>query len=308
MNITQNIGESPWLLLVFTLPASRASERVRIWRKLQKVGAISFRNAGYMLPNTAEHRERFEWLARSIRDFKGDASVLNVQSVDDLSVGKIKEQFRHARTEDYSVLMKEIAGMKPLPAGKANQGVRLRRRFEEIVSIDFFDNPLRKSAEEVLANVEAAGSKVKMPKVAKASKAEYQNRIWMTRPRPGIDRVSSAWLILRFIDPKAKFIFGSKPESHPKAVPFDMYEGAGFGHQEDRCTFETLCTSFSVTDKKVLLIGHAIHDADLEDERYGRTEGHTINRILRGWATQDVSDDEILRRGMELIEGLYNSA
>jgi hypothetical protein len=307
MSITGVIEDSPWLLLVFTLPASKASERVQIWRKLQKIGSIPFRNAGYMLPNTAEHLERFEWLATAIRGFKGDASILQIQSVDDLPVGKIKEQFREARACDYAALLEEIGKLKPSGAGKTSQSGRWRKRFEEIALIDFFQSPLRASVEEAIAKVERRQAKTKEPPSTKASKAEYQNRTWLTRPRPGIDRVSSAWLISRFIDPKAKFVFGNKPAAHPKAVPFDMFEGTGFGHQGDRCTFETLCHSFSLTDKKVLLIGQAVHDADLEDDKYGRTEGHTINRILQGWATQEITDDELLRRGNDLIEGLYSA-
>src|ERR1700730_13905855 len=104
MSVQDRLSVSPWLLLVFTLPATKASERVQIWRKLQKIGSIPFRNAGYMLPNTEEHLERFEWLATAIRDFKGDASILQIQSVDDLPVGKIKEQFRAVRTIDYAAL------------------------------------------------------------------------------------------------------------------------------------------------------------------------------------------------------------
>jgi hypothetical protein len=260
-----------------------------------------------MLPNTAEHLERFEWLAAAIRDSKGDASILQIQSVDDLPVRKIKEQFREARGADYAALLEEIGKLKPSGAGKTSTSVRLRKRFEEIAVIDFFQSPLRASAEQALAKLERGSAKTKETTPNKVSRAEYQNRTWLTRPRPGIDRVSSAWLILRFIDPKAKFVFGNKPEAHPRAVPFDMFQNAGFGHQGDRCTFETLCHSFNLTDQKVLIIGQAIHDADLEDDKYGRVEGHTINRILQGWSTQGITDDELLRRGIDLIEGLYRA-
>ena len=307
MTLTGIIDNSPWLLLVFTLPASKASERVQIWRKLQKIGSIPFRNAGYMLPNTAEHLERFEWLATAIRGFKGVASILQIQSVDDLPVGKIKEQFREARAADYAALLEEIGKLKPSGAGKTSQSGRWRKRSEEIALIDFFQSPLRASVEEAIAKVERGDAKTREHTPSKVSKAAYQKRVWLTRPRPGIDRVSSAWLISHFIDPKAKFVFGNKPAAHPKAVPFDMFDGNGFGHQGDRCTFEILCHSFNLTDKKVLLIGQAIHDADLEDDKYGRTEGHTMNRILQGWAGQEITDGELLRRGMDLIAGLYSA-
>jgi hypothetical protein len=308
MNITTAPDASPWLLLVFTLPTVKASERVQIWRKLQKIGSIPFRNAGSMLPNTPENRERFEWLAASIRDFDGEASILRIQSVDDLPAGKLKELFREATAVEYRALLEDIGKLRPSGTGKTPQTVRLRRRFEEIVLIDFFRSPLRSSVEEALAKIERTEKNVKEAHIKKVQKAEYQNRVWVTRPRPGIDRVSSAWLISRFIDAKATFAFAHKAPNLPDAIPFDMFGSEGFGHQSDCCTFETLCRSFHVTDKKVLLIGEAIHDADLEDDKYSRTEGHALNRILRGWAAQAVSDHEILRRGMELIEGLYNSA
>ena len=136
---------------------------------------------------------------------------------------------------------------------------------------------------------------------------EYRSRSWITRPRPGIDRVSSAWLIKRFIDPKATFLFDVNPNDHPEAVPFDMYQDGGFGHEGNHCTFETLAARFGVTDKKVRLIGQTVHDADLDEEKFGRTEGITINQILKGWAKQDIPDDELLSRGIDLMEGLYHS-
>ncbi|HSY69715.1 MAG TPA: chromate resistance protein ChrB domain-containing protein [Edaphobacter sp.] len=293
--------------MVFTLPSSKASERVQIWRKLQRFGSMPFRNAGYMLPNTPENLERFEWLATAIRGHQGGASVLKIQSVDDPSETGLQDQFRQLREADYTALIKELQKLKPLVKGTSSQISRLKRRYEEIVAIDFFGSPLRKKAEGALSQAEHPKAKIEATEVKRVSKAEYQRRTWITRPRPGIDRVSSAWLILRFIDPKAKFIFDADAQAHPKAVSFDMFQGTGFGHEEDCCTFEVLCLSFGITDKKVLLIGQAIHDADLEDAKFGRVEGEIINQILKGWAKQAVPDDELLRRGTDLVEGLYNS-
>ena len=307
MNITRSRSDARWLLIVFTLPSSKASERVQIWRKLQKFGSMPFRNAGYMLPNTPENLERFEWLATAIRGHQGEASVLQIHSVDDPSNTGLQDQFRRLRGDDYAGLIKELQKLKPSVKGTSSLIPRLKRRYEEIVEIDFFGSPLRKKAEEALFRAEQPKSKIEPAKVNRVSKTEYQRRTWITRPRPGIDRVSSAWLILRFIDPKAKFKFDADRLTHPKAVPFDMFQGAGFGHEGDRCTFEVLCLSFGITDKKVSLIAQAIHDADLEDAKFGRIEGETINQILKGWAKQAIPDDELLRRGVDLIEGLYNS-
>jgi hypothetical protein len=138
-------------------------------------------------------------------------------------------------------------------------------------------------------------------------KKEYLDRIWVTRPRPGIDRVSSAWLIRRFIDPNARFTFASEPAHAPEAIPFDMFQGDGFGHRGEDCTFETLRKEFAIQDAKVSVIAEIIHDADLADEKFGRVEGAGLDGVLIGWAQQGISDDELLRRGMEMIEGLYRS-
>jgi hypothetical protein len=307
MHITQTDKIAPWLLLIFSLPSRRASERVGVWRKLQKYGTLALRNSGYVLPNTPANQERFEWLATTIRGFKGEASVLHVQAIDDLPSDILKETFREERKPDYITLIREVEQLKPLDQGFPTQLTRLKRRFEEIVEIDFFESSLRSKAEEALYKAQhPVAPQVKIAK-GKVSKMEYQNRTWITRPRPGIDRVSSAWLIKRFIDPKATFVFDARPGSYPEAVPFDMYQEGGFGHEGTHCTFETLSVRFGVMDKKVRLIGQAIHDADLDEERFGRNEGVIINQILTGWTEQGIQDEEILRRGMDMVEGLYRS-
>jgi hypothetical protein len=307
MVITMTVPAAPWLLLIFILSSKKASERVGIWRKLQKYGALALRNSGYVLPNTPVNQERFEWLATAIRGFKGQASVLHVQAIDDLPSDMLKQQFRDARKPDYTALTREIQQLKPSAQGFSTQLARLKRRFEEIAEIDFFECPLRAKVEETLYKAEHPVAKQMLIGRGRVSKTDYQERTWITRPRPGIDRVSSAWLIKRFIDSKATFLFGNDPNLHPEAVPFDMYQAGGFGHEGQNCTFETLCARFGTADKKVRLIGQAIHDADLDEEKFGRTEGVTINQILKGWAKQGIPDAELLHRGMDLIEGLYHS-
>lgn len=289
-----------WLLLIFSLPAGRASQRVEVWRKLKRYGALPLRSSGYLLPSTAENRERFEWLATAIRKYKGQASVVEVQSIDDLPASQLQQMFVEARSRDYASLIREL---KKRP-GRSAALTRLRRRFQEITAIDFFDSPLRSRAEALLASADSgqppAGAQARRMK-------EYTGRRWITRPRPGIDRVASAWLIRRFIDPEARFEFGDDPQREPNAVPFDMFQGGGFGHRGEDCTFETLRKEFAVRDARVGAIAQIIHDADLADDKFGRTEGIGLDRVLIGWAQQGVDDDELLRRGMELIEGLYQS-
>jgi hypothetical protein len=298
--------EVPWLLLVFSLPARSASQRVQIWRKLQHYGMLALRTSGYVLPNTALNQERMEWLATTIRTYKGQASVVQVQGFDDLPPEHLKHLFVEARSSDYQKLLhkaKKVLALSPSrrPGGRLN---RIRRRFLELQDIDFFGSPLRAKVENLLAQADKADTQMAGRK-ARGKSDEYVNRLWMTRPRPGIDRVSSAWLIRRFIDPKARFIFGAEPGSHAEAIPFDMFCPQGFGHRGDDCTFETLQKEFLIRDGRVKRIAQIIHDADLGDEKFGRVEGQGLDRVLNGWAKQDLPDAELLQRGIDLIEGLY---
>ncbi len=290
---------SAWLLLVFNLPSKNASARVEVWRKLKKLGAVPLRTSGYLLPNTPTNHERFEWLAAIIRKNKGEASVAQVTSFDGLPQETIAQMFLEARNKDYHQL---IHALRKQRSHRPGQLAALRRRLGEIAAIDFFESPLRKRVESML---DAAEQGRFAPNGKARSRREFLNRSWVTRPRPGIDRVSSAWLIQRFVDPNARFVFAADPRQFPGSVPFDMFTDEGFGHRGDNCTLETLCREFSIKDRKVRAIAQIIHDADLEDEKFGRAEGLGLDRVLNGWARQQISDDELLRRGIELIEGLY---
>jgi len=298
----------PWLLLVFSLPARSATQRVQIWRKLQRYGMLALRSSGYVLPNSPTNQERMEWLATAIRTYKGQASVAQVQGFDDLPADQLKRLFVDARSRDYQKLLHEAKKLLVLsasrrPVGRLN---RIRRRFLELQDIDFFGNPLRTKLENLLVHADESETSKSGRKGGRKS-GEYVNRLWMTRPRPGIDRVSSAWLIRRFIDPKARFVFGVEPSAHPDAIPFDMFCPQGFGHRGEDCTFETLYKQFSIRDGRVKRIAQIIHDADLGDEKFGRPEGLGLDKVLNGWAKQDLPDDELLQRGMDLIEGLVES-
>jgi hypothetical protein len=290
-----------WLLFLFSLPAKQAAQRVDLWRKLRRYGALPLPTSGYLLPNTPAHRERFEWLAAAVRKYRGDASVAHVRAIDDLPEERLRQLFREARTKDYEALIRAAKKVRGKDAGA--KVARLRRLLLEIVTIDFFNSPLRSRAESLLAETNGAPAAH-----GKRSVGEFRGRTWVTRHRPGIDRVSSAWLIRRFIDPEAKFTFADSPQEQPAGIPYDMFRSAkGFGHRGNDCTFETLAKEFVIRDRKVQTIAQIVHDADLADARFGRTEGAGLDRVLIGWAQQGVPDEELLRRGMELIEGLYES-
>jgi hypothetical protein len=293
---------SRWLLLVFNLPSKNGSARVDIWRKFKRYGALSLHTSGYVLPNAPDNLERFEWIAAEIRKYKGQASVAQVHSFDDLPHERMVQLFVAERNKDYETLLREL---KPKRSLKLNL-VSIRRRLQEVVSIDFFKSPMRKKVEAMIDAVERS-SQPQSRSSRRRGRHEFANRNWITRHRPGIDRSASAWLIQRFIDPNAKFVFGADPKQVPDAVPYDMFGADGFGHRGSDCTFETLCKEFSLKDARLRAIAEIVHDADLHDEKYGRPEGAGVDSILKGWANQQLSDEELLRRGMELIEGLYHS-
>ncbi len=298
--------QSPWLLLTFTLPTKRASQRVEVWRKLQRYGAVPLGNSGYLLPNTPTNQERFEWLATAIRKYAGEASVVKVQSIDNLSSPQLIARFAEARAREYQELIRELQKLASTSLQQRASGrvSRLRARFLEIVEIDFFNGPLQKRVEKLLARADTSPSPEGKP--GKINPREYLGRTWVTRPRPGIDRSASAWLIQRFIDKKARFAFVHEEHVSRESVPFDMFHG-GFGHRGDDCTFETLQKTFRIRDKKVGVIGQIIHDADVLDEKFGRKEGFGIDEVLKGWAIQGISDGKLLERGIQLIEALYHS-
>jgi hypothetical protein len=281
---------------------------VEIWRKLQRYGTVPLGNSGYLLPSNAVNEERFQWLATAIRKYGGDASIVDVQGIDNISTPQLIGRFAEARARDYQELIRELEKFSSLPVQKRAIGrlSRLRSRFQEIVEIDFFDNPMQKRVGELLARADEARVAKRTPDSAQVDPKDYKSRVWVTRPRPGVDRCASAWLIRNFLDAKARFAFAPEGQAPRSAVPFDMFHG-GFGHRGDDCTFETLQKDFRIRDRRVKIISEIIHDADLADEKFGRKEGYGIDEVLKGWARQRIPDQELLDRGMQLIEGLYHS-
>jgi hypothetical protein len=279
---------------------------------------VALYGSGYLLPWSPANLEHFEWLATAIRKYEGEATIAQVHSFDRASTEGLEQLFLEARGRDYEALIEQLQRLASTPRGRgaAGRAARARQRLEQIKSIDFFGHTLRPRAEALLRSV-AAGGRGRTPTAIEAplDRARYRTRRWVTRPRPGIDRVASAWLIRRFIDPKAQFVFAEKASDAPRAVPYDMFEdGAsdkkkrpieGFGHRGNDCTFETLRARFAIDDGRVETIAQIVHDADLGDARFGREEGVAIERVLHGWRTEGVPDRKLLERGMELIEGLY---
>jgi hypothetical protein len=299
------MDQIPWLLLLYSLPAHRTSERVAVWRRLKKIGALQLTTSTYLLPDQPTHYEHFQWLTKLIRDSGGEATLVRVREIEGLPNERLVEMFNAARDKEYAGISKALRnlerGKKPRP-DVADELDRLTRQFRAIRMIDFFNSSRAQDIEMQLRKTERKRrSKGTLPKI---DPQNYRGRIWLTRPRPEIDRVGSAWLIRKFIDPEARFTFASKTSAQPDAVSFDMLD-AEFSHVGDDCTFETLAKRFAIRDKIVQKIGEMIHDADLEDDKFQRTECVGIDRIVKGWAKEGLPDEEILRRGFECFDGLY---
>ena len=294
-----------WLLLLVRLPATHSAERVAIWRKLKKSGAVQIQTSTYILPDDPARYETFQWLTQHIRDAGGDATLVRVREIEGLSNERLIDLFNAARAKEYASLREMLrpliasAGRTSNLSGKVD---RIRKQFREIRGTDFFDSPKAKDVEMVLRKLEETqpGSKTQ----PKLEPRDFRNKVWLTRPRPEIDRVGSAWLIRKFVDPKARFIFGDKHALNRRVLTFDMLEG-DFAHDGEDCTFETLIRRFGIQDKIARKIAEMVHDADLDDDKFQRTECIGIDRVLKGWAKDGLPDEEILRRGFQCFDALH---
>ena len=299
-----------WLLLLYALPTPQNTERVNLWRKLKKFGAVALKTSGYVLPDDPAQYERFQWLSKQIRDAGGEATLIRVADLEGMSNEEIIGMFNEARAAEYKELAtacRETLDGKRKGEELAAEVARHQRRFREIREVDYFNSPGVHDAQVVL---ERAAKTLGVHKggtaVPKLEARAFVGKTWLTRPRPGVDRAGSAWLLRRFIDAKAKFIFGMDPATHAKAIPFDMADVELSHHGQD-CTFETLVKRFGISDKAALKMAEMVHDADLEDEKFQRSECIGINAVLTGWARTAITDNELLARGIECFEGLYQS-
>jgi hypothetical protein len=312
-----------WLLFVHQLPSTPSYLRVRTWRRLQQIGAIPVKQAVYVLPDTPNSREDYEWLRTEIKAAKGDASVFAANTVDSWSDDALVEEFRRARQEAYTALAREIERVQRRrvatrrPRGRRAPAVgRLidvfRERLNAIERIDFFGSAGRDRVRALLQQLDDTASDSRRPgerapTAGSADAQHYANRLWVTRPRPGVDRMASAWLIKRFVDPQARFGFAADRESVPhSAIPFDMF-GVEFSHQGESCTFETLCTVFAIHEPAVARIARVVHDLDLKDGRFGAQEAPTVGTVIEGLQLSVPEDDALLAQGMALFESLYRA-
>lgn len=304
-----------WLVLLYQVPQGSSSARVRVWRRLQAMGAVQVRQAAYLLPNRDEPREDLEWLKAEITGQGGEAMLLVADATDAFAHDEIVATFRAARARDVAALATRATRLLERLRKAETAAARVRTRlapsaralvdeFHALAAITFFDTPGFVDLEALMPQITAsAGRPGQRPAPAgeRLDPRAFARRVWVTRPRPGIDRMASAWLIRRFIDSRARFEFAERPVTG--AVPFDMYD-VELGHQGEACTFEVLAARFAVDDPVVPWLGRIVHQLDLRDGRFTEPEAPGVGLLVEGLRHAHPDDRELLERGIALFESL----
>ena len=309
----------PWLLLIHQLPPQPAYFRVKIWRRLQGMGAVAVKGAVYALPLGDRTQEDFRWLAQEIVAGGGEAALCEARFVDGFSDQQVRALFDAARDADYDAIAKEavalvddLAAQPDKRAEHQRHLARLRRQVNQIADLDFFGANGRQAAEAALTALDArlAEREVDVGPEGSTRGGEepfgQHGRTWVTREGVHVDRIASAWLIRRFIDPEASFRFvpskGYVPE--PGEIRFDMFE-AEFTHEGDRCTFEGLLERAGLDDPALRAIAEIVHDLDLKDSKFGRAEASGIAALIAGIVQAHPEDEQRLTRGGAMLDDLY---
>jgi hypothetical protein len=318
-----------WIMLVHQLPQKPTKLRVRTWRKLVSLGAVSIKNSVYVLPYNEKTNEDFQWLRQEIESSGGEANLFRAGSVEGATDKEIIELFRKERDEDYAKLITEFEGLSgaareqtkgnSLSVGKLAQYQaelsKLRQELERVTASDFFEAPQGKKArsafEKCRRELQATVRKSSKEPANKSGSAtlktaDYQNRRWVTRKDPHIDRLASGWLIRRFIDNRPRFYFVSEGEQIGNTLTFDMAEG-DFTHEGEDCTFETMIKSFGLEpDSALRQIAEIVHDIDLKDNKFNRPEASGVSVVINGLAVIYADDNERLKQCLKVFDGLYD--
>jgi hypothetical protein len=313
--------EERWLLLIHQLPPKPDYFRVKIWRRLQRLGAVAIKNSVYVLPKNEQTQEDFQWILREIVEGHGEATLCEARFVDGLSDEQVEALFQTARSTEYTEIAKEARRLAavPLPEGQLEEGRRtqveidfakLKRRLAEVVAIDFFGAQGREAADGLVSGIEARMQEKRSGKQVARSAAlstnELKGKTWVTRKGIYVDRMASAWFVRRFIDPGARFKFvppkGYKPL--PGELRFDMFE-ADFTHEGDRCTLEVLIERVGHDDTALVPIAEIVHDIDVKDSKFGRPETIGIDKLIAGIAMAHKADEARLERGCALFDDFY---
>ena len=290
-----------WCILIHNIPARPLYLRAKVRQKMARLGAVALKNSVYVLPRNDDALEDFQWLAQEIGKEGGQAFVTAGEILGGISETELVARFRSERSRDYALLAEDIRRAKNLAAL-----ARLRHRLTEIRAVDFFRATAGKEIERMLERLE---KKLKPPPSAKkTSPAKLKGSIWVTRRGIKVDRISSAWLVRRFIDGSARFRFvdPDRWEKRPGEIAFDM-SGGDYTHEGDRCTFETILAKFRIKDRALRPIAEIVHDVDMKDKKYDRADTAGIHQLLEGILSAHAGDQDRLDRGFALFDDLYRS-
>jgi hypothetical protein len=311
-----------WLLLVHQLPPEPAYLRVKVWRRLQGLGAVALKNSVYALPASEQTREDLEWLLGEIERGGGEGVICESSVVAGMSDEQVRGLFDAARDADYAEITRElrklVAVAKGGSAGRRRnamdakaEALKLRRRFGEISAIDFFGATGRLTAEALLSEIEALLVEVRPAEPAAGGSARNETaalagKTWVTRRGVHIDRIACAWLIRRFIDDAArfKFVAGRDYAPEPGELRFDMFRGE-FTHEGDRCTFEVMLERTGLGDPALNAIGEIVHDIDLKDGKFGREQTAGIADVIAGICLTQGDDLARIECGGAILDGTY---
>jgi hypothetical protein len=315
--------EGKWLLLIHQIPPKPGYLRVKIWRRLQSLGAVAIKNAVYVIPRNEQTFEDFQWVLRSIVEGGAEGSICAASFVDGLTDEQVEGLFRQARDEDYAEISREAESIldstPPAPSitGEerselGNALARLKRRFATIKKLDFFRATGREAACTLLEKIEFRLCESERKTIEGPDRPEivdfleFRGRTWVTRKGVYADRMACAWLIKRFIDPDASFRFVSEKAYRPRTgeLRFDMFEGE-FTHDGDHCSFEVMVQRFGLTDKSLLEIGRIIHDLDLKETKHTKPETSGILALIDGIVLSRKSDEDRVERGSMMFDDIY---
>ncbi|MBI3709916.1 MAG: chromate resistance protein [Proteobacteria bacterium] len=312
--------EPRWLLLIHQIPPKPAYLRVKVWRRLQRLGAAALKNSVYVLPARDSTLEDFQWVRREIVDEGGDATICAARFVDGLSDEQVQALFHAARDSEYGQIVDEarrlgesfVEGVA-LDAERSAELTghlgRLKRRLRETAAIDFFGAPGHEAAEALISGLEARLGAAQAPTPRSGGSELHKapsGAVWVTRQGIHVDRIASAWLIRRFIDRRANFVFVAAKTYRPKPgeLRFDMFE-AEYTHEGERCTFEVLLDRFGLDDFALRAIAEIVHDLDLKDGKFGRPEVAGVDRVVAGITLAHKDDTARLERGAAVLDDLY---
>lgn len=304
-----------WIALAYSLPAkSPSTQRVSLWRRLRRLGAVAPVGGVYLLPAHPECVEAFQWLAQEICQGDGEAFACITEQFHGMSEQQLVEFFNSNRDKGYAEITAQLGALEATLGTATLQETlsckealhKLRHHYTEIVRIDFFHAPLRTQVEAQLTRLEQALSPEEQSVSNKPLRttSDYIGKKWVTRPRPHVDRLACAWLIRRYIDPQATIRYANEPASNE--VAFDMSTGE-FGHHGNLCTFEMMLHTFQLAEPALQKLAEIVHEIDLRDGRTIHPETDGIDTILEGWLLTDTTDPELERQGIALFEGLYAS-